>query len=330
MNIIVARTKEVELIERKIGFEGFVTVQLIHAKTGFIKFESTFKNLIVDAGLNYLGTSAQRLSNLLGSGYIAVGTGSTAPGIAQTALVTELGANSRTNSDGGISATTTFGPSNSYIEATVTREYTEAQAIGNLTELGMFSAAAAGTMLFRQLFKDGVGAPTVISKTAAERLRIIYKFRIYPPADVTSTVTISGVVYDYTTRALNIDDNNAWGATGSTLGTGGMLSSFGTWTNFRSEALESNALIIPTNGGVGTVGTTTLSAYTLNNFYRDMATEWAAGTANFATGIGSVLLNASTASGTVVFQTAFITTKVPKTNVDKFTFNQRVSWGRYP
>jgi len=118
------------------------------------------------------------------SQYAAVGTGSTAPDPTQTQLANEIGTSSsprRTNSvpsgeSNGIEALATYG------EYNIRRvfEFTEAQVGGlNLTEWG-FSPVSSynGPLMTRELFRDGVGNPIVLTLATDQRLRLIYRYKI--------------------------------------------------------------------------------------------------------------------------------------------------------
>lgn len=332
------RYRDVMLPPMRIGFKGRFTVELIDAKSGLIKRHLEFDNLITDAGLDYLGTGANYAMNTLINSYMAVGTGSVAPTNADTTLGAEVAA-SRSNSNGGIAEVNGSGPAYAYWYRKITRNFTETIANGNLTELGLFTASTLGTMWCRQLFKDGTGTPTVIVKTNADQLRVTYEIRLYSPADVTiNPFVISGANYSVTTRAVNINDSNAWGVNGP-LNTfwSGVLTNYdtNTYTYPGVQESDSNVLASPTGAPVGArilASSRTLAAYVGGTFYRDTTAIWEPGIANPVGGIGSILgwigyvYNYPTYIG---FQQAF-TPKIPKDNTKRLTYVMRLSWGRYP
>jgi len=118
------------------------------------------------------------------SQYAAVGTGSTAPDPSQTQLVNEIGTSSsprRTNSvptgeSNEIEALATYG------EYNIRRvfEFTEAQVGGlNLTEWGFGPTNARnGPLITRELFRDGLGNPIVLTLDTDQRLRLIYRYKV--------------------------------------------------------------------------------------------------------------------------------------------------------
>jgi hypothetical protein len=195
-----------------------------------------------------------------------------------------------------------------------------------LTEFGTFNGA---TMFSRQLLKDGTGTPTTITKTATDQLWITYEIRLYPPTvDVNSVVTISAVNYDVTTRPMQVNGASAWGAF--------------IWaglTTQRAQTKESNVLLSRTAvsdfaGGSQDQSTITDTPYVSGNYYIETQTVWDITTANWPSGIGCIAhfygSNSGFSTSYQMFQHAFVTTKIPKTNTKKLTLFLRRSWGRYP
>lgn len=93
---------------------------------------------------------------------IAVGTGAT-PSASATQLTTEL-------TRGSVTTTTIDG-------YTIIKEiyFTEAQAIGNLTELGLFCNGATTTAGTGQLFASGAAA---VNKTSTQSLTISFEIEL--------------------------------------------------------------------------------------------------------------------------------------------------------
>ena len=324
MIVLSRKFQDVELPNVSIGIEGWFTVELIHAATGLIKQRLRFKNIITNAGFDAMGNASFILSTAVN--YIAVGTGSSTPTVLQTALDAELG---RTNNNNSTADVITAGPANAYWSLVRTRQFLQAEVNGNLTELGFFNTNPAGTMWNRQLFKVA-GVPTTIVKTSADFLRITYEYRIYSPsADISNTVTISGVGYPYTIRAININQANTWGFDGSSSGP---LNGFGQPWPQLSQAYESNVLVSQTGGNPSgtpqTDSSRAASAYTNGSFQRAISHTYGTATGNFTTGIGSIVLNGRYAGGAILpaFQCAFTTTKLPKDNTKQLVFNSTFSW----
>lgn len=323
------RTREFEIASPRIGVSGYYKAELIRGGKVIGTWEG--ENLITNAGLDaivpFSGTSVLSMLS-----HMAVGTNSTAPANTDTALGAEISPSSsnRTNANGSIADVTGAGASNAYLYLRRVRLFTETQGNGNLTELGWFTASTGGTMFSRMLFKDGGGTPTTITKTSSDQLRVTYEYRIYPPADIVSTVTISAVSYDYRMRAVTLITNGGWPVVNT--GTGAMG---GNITEATCGAQESNTApsattdVSPGYNGTNTARTSfTAASYTNGTFLRDATIVWDPGIANFATGIGAILLSLSS-NGRAAFWLGFTTTKLPKDNTKRLTLNVRYTWGRH-
>jgi hypothetical protein len=124
------------------------------------------------------------------SQYAAVGTGSTAPDPAQTGLVSEV-ARSNTVPSGESNAAEYVSPGVYNIRRVY--EFTEAQ-VGerNLTEWGFAPVSTVGgNLMARELFRDGVGNPVVLTLASDQRLRLIYRYRITLSPTTAQAVTVN-------------------------------------------------------------------------------------------------------------------------------------------
>lgn len=327
--IYVPKKEIVVVGASKVGLKGYFIVERFRGdhrfgiKTGHWEFE----NLIVNGGLDLIGAGTELT---LCMQWLAVGTGSTVPATGDTSLVAEVSPSTthRTQGNGSIADVFASGASFTYWSLKRTRLFVEAQANGNLTELGFFTASTAGTMWTRQLFKDSGGTPTTIVKTSADQLRVTYELRIYTPADATASEVISGVSYTWLVRASKISSASNWGGTGSN----GPLMTLGNVTHMGyADAIETDVLGTSSDGPAGTATTrssTSLAAYTTGTFYRDSSYIWEPGIANYATGVGSIVFWAGSSGGLAqMFQESF-TPKLPKDNTKRLTLVQRLTWGR--
>lgn len=129
----------------------------------------TRPNLVTNVGF------ALAAGRLMGSGapsaptYIAVGTGSTAAAVTDTALGTESAASGLTRANGTASLVTTT-VTNDTAQTTVTFSVSGTVAV---TESGVFNAAApapAGTLLCRQVF-------TAVNVVSGDSLTITWKIK---------------------------------------------------------------------------------------------------------------------------------------------------------
>ena len=158
-----------------------------------------FPNLITTNGGNLLGSGGSYFS------YCSVGSGNTAPTLADTQLQTLVA------TTGTINSTTYGAQSGSPYYGTTTLQYAFAigAAAGNLSEVGVGSGATGLSLFSRALILDGGGSPTTITVLSSEALYVTYQLNHYVPlTDVTGTVVIAGVSYAYTLRAANATTAN--------------------------------------------------------------------------------------------------------------------------
>lgn len=314
------------------GMQGWFEVELIHKPTGLIKQKLRFKNLITDAGLEAIGTGGG--SNTIGSafgtsGYMGVGTGTATPTTSDTGLQAQV---VRTNSKGSpeITPTAGFGPDNDYVFYRTTKVFLPGTGTGNLTEVGIFNSATTGTMLARQLFRDSLGTPITIAKTADDELRVTYEFRLYIMKTTNvSTFTIKGVERTCTTRGYDIDANGRWGD--NSIFTNNLIINLGnTWnhtTGYEINSYSSSAMPILTAPQTGTAtgpSSAGWAAYTGGTRYREQ-------TQTYNPGLGNLTIGSTTWGSGTIWYAPYITTIEPavvKTNTERFTFTGRMSWGR--
>lgn len=319
------RTREIVADAHRVGLEGWFTVSLIHARSGLIARELHFRNLIVDGGRELLGTST--LDTALA--YFAVGTSSTAPATGQTTLGAEV---FRTNSTGGFADTAgVWSAGNIYLSAKRTRVFTEAQANGNLTEVGILNAATAGTMFCRSLLKDAGGFPTTITKTSEFQLRIEYEVRLYPPngwGDYTFDTLVNGVSRTLTARPLGASNILAWHVFnfGGAPDVGG--SPVTAVNNSRFNVLTTDATLRTADAVALTAAVAATSrvntAYGAGALYREQTQDWSGAVAN-TTNYFLWGWNGQLATFQALFPVA-----LTKTNVQKFVIVARSHWDRRP
>jgi hypothetical protein len=269
----------------KARVQGEFVVELIH-RSGIIKRRLVFPNLITDSGLNLLNNST--LSTLGLMSWVGVGTGSTEPAVTDTILDNQVGNRTNTASvgDGEFSNS---GGSITWWERQISRLFDFAEANGNLTELGFFTAATGGTMFARQLFRDEFNDPTTITKTADDQLRIIYRYRIFIPTtdEFHANQDIGGNNYDVTVGSVGRGGTTAWGSSGS----GMLLNSMATAASLGAAsavAFQNAAFPANRNNNAELSGSSAAStarsnnpAYVPGSFERNIEWQWGASVANF-------------------------------------------------
>ena len=134
---------------------GKVSIKL-YGPDGKLKQSEESANTVVTAGKNYLAAwlddSSQSTPFM---SYIAIGTGTTAPTVGDTALQTEV-----VRKQGVLSSATNVW------QNTVT--FGNGEGSGAITETGLFSEASAGTMFARKTF-------SAINKASADNLVITWQ-----------------------------------------------------------------------------------------------------------------------------------------------------------
>jgi hypothetical protein len=123
-------------------------------ENGQIKHEQEVKNLVVTVGKNFIASRMKDTTDDAMS-HMAIGSGTTAANVADTALETSLGRVSLTS--------TTVTNNNVAYVAT----FPAGTGTGAVTEAGLFNASSGGDMLCRTVF-------SVINKGAADTLGITW------------------------------------------------------------------------------------------------------------------------------------------------------------
>lgn len=309
-----------------IGVKGVITAEVVHAATGHVRQRLTFPNTLTTAFLDRLMGGQSTMSSVFGHDafnnnkmYLGVGTGGSDPTPAQTSLDAQVGG--RTRNNGGFLSTTAAGNGWLYWYTRTTWVFTEAEANGNLTELGGFLSSSGGTMVFRQLFRDALGTPVVVTKTASDQLRIIYEFRHYLPATVSgAALTIGGVEYQVDSRPSSASQQVTWAPA---------LTSFGAWST--NPALI-RAWENPWTGGItagwpsgasALASALTHAAYVAGSLVRETEVRWEPGVANYTNGIACV--NAQPPMGGDSYVVFNITPRIPKLDTQRLLLTVQTS-----
>jgi hypothetical protein len=265
-------------------------------------------NLILDTGLNLLGTTAM-LSRC------HVGTSNTAANVAQTALLGWVAASNSQQEN------VTYQQSTApYFGTRVIRyRFNQGVATGNLNEVGVGSETTNTNMWSRAVIVDEFAVPTTITVLSDEVLDVTYELRLYPPlVDGSGTISISGTNYDVTWRAAAVT-NIQWS---QWIGSSVSFSPQG--SNYTVYSGLMNASITGTPSGTSSSQTPVNVAYSNNSLQRD-------GTVSYGLNEGNVGGIKSSYSHTTLgaFQFQF-NNVIPKDNTKTLTLTHRISWSRYP
>lgn len=298
------------MVDIEIGVSGRYILRRM--KDGEVLQELEFSNLVLDGGLSMLaGTSA-----VYPWAFCRVGTGSSPESASQTALDSQAGSISGVSARG-------LNTTDRYLYIRLTYTWGVGAVTGNLSEVGVGTAATGNTLFSRALIKDMMGAPTTITVLSDEQLQVVYELRLYQPAGDMFTGSVGG--YACTMRASLDTSDTAWKFDGSAS----VLNAFGAQPlasymyydgviGASSGSPSGASATLVASGASFT--STPVSPGVVDVFFRAPV-----GTANFAGGVRSVKLNA----GPGTFQCQF-DPAIPKTNTDRLDLTFRFSVTRRP
>lgn len=272
-----------------------------------------FDNLILDAGLNRLGTGGaiDRMS---------VGSGNSTPTVGQTALDALLGTTT-SQSTSPVRGYDSVG--NQYVFIRWTYRFAAGVVVGNVAEVG----AGWSTGLFsRALIKDSDGSPTTVTVLSDETLDVIYEVRVYLPSDVTDTLTISGVTHNIVLRPEQISNlsSSYWDFnTGFNSGLGSPNSSAGGGQTYGPGALG-GILVAP--GGAAISGS---SAFAGVGSYVNNSNERIYRNTFGLTSGNAPIYNMSFYSRIGAYKASF-DPPIAKDNTKVLTIDWKITWARRP
>tara|TARA_Y100000004_G_C8915156_1_gene412747 strand:- start:324 stop:767 length:444 start_codon:yes stop_codon:yes gene_type:complete len=136
---------------------GKLTIEIKNDKGTVIETREV-KNLVVDAGLDYIA-SRMKDTTATAMSHMAIGTGSTAAAAADTTLGTEADRNALTS-------TTVTDNAVAYVAS-----FAAGEGTGAITEAGIFNASSGGTLLCRTVF-------SVVNKGASDSMTITWTVTI--------------------------------------------------------------------------------------------------------------------------------------------------------
>lgn len=285
-----------------------------------------FDNLILDQGLEYLGTNAAAGTEYA-IRYCRLGTGATAPANNQTVLDTQVAVSSGTPSG---NSCTNEGAATYRSTQTVYWAFAQGDVVGNIAEIGVGWNTTGATLFSRALILDGNGDATTITLVAIDQLTVYYRLRFTPPlTDTTGTLTLSGTGYDYTLRIANV----------TTFLVGSGASSIGRIYSTFFKFYGDNTLAFPSTSTIGAITgqpsgsaaspnapSSTFDAYTPASYTQRSTSTYGITSLNASGGIGAILVRTPSY---ISFQAVF-DTPIPKDNTKTLTFGIDISWGRGP
>lgn len=250
-------------IERGLSSIGAnVLVVLRDANTGRIKAVRTVHNMVHNAYLDGLMVGAGNLAAAATS--FAATSSSTTPAAGDASIGAELaGGRATTDPGGGGGGYVNNFPDYAYRR--VARRFTAAQANGSIAKLGVYSAAAGGTLWASAVLVNLSGVPTPLTKTAADTLDVVWEFRLFVQYETTSTPTIAGVPRTVVMGPVNMNANRD-----SMLNTGWDFTSASTWRRNLSAELPALMFTRTASTAGGTLVAQSAAAYVNGSFTRDI------------------------------------------------------------
>jgi len=195
-----------------------------------------------------------------------------------------------------------------YGEYSFIRRFAAGTGTGTVREVGIAWATGGSSLFSRALVVDASGTPTEVSKASDEILDVEYIYRVYPPMeDVTGTITISTVDYDYVIRPRNVSDMDSlspWNPQTQLEFAGFYATTVSSFAS--SSTLGARTASFSLAAGNSNYSTTTsLSAYTDSSLQRDCQYAWTVSAGNVGGGIKSIGVNVHQGSTAAKFQCEF-------------------------
>lgn len=282
-----------------------------------------FPNLITNQGLDRMGNNSDYLFAC------QVGQGNTPPAFTDTGLASYLVGTTTTTSrvsSPGVSP-------DWFNKQTTVFRFAVGDAAGNLTEVGIGWATSGSNLFSRALILDGLGNPTTITVLPSEILDVTYEFRTYPPlSDSAGVVNISGINYNFTVRAAEVDTikgsntSVGWGMVSGSFGTaaGGTSGNAGSGLSTAYTGAIGPITGIPAGSASGTSAIFPASAYVNGTYRRDYSMTFGVTELNVAGGILSQVF----AYAWFTYQVQY-TPAIPKDNTKTLVLNARHTWARH-
>lgn len=276
-----------------------------------------FKNIITNYALNSIGKDTGTYNFLE---YCHVGTSAVAPAATQSALQAWT---AQTNTLQGSIVTQAATVTDPVYRYTKTWRFGQGVAQGVLAEIGVGQAQIAGEYLWsRALILDAAGNPTTITVLADEYLDCRYTVEMQiPTTDEIGSITINGVVHNYTSRVALI---GSWNVT-SFIG-GGYSNPF-TLSSVAGFDGVMGAIDGQPSGNQGSFASPVDDAYVDASYQRFTSVTAGLNDANLAAGIKSMRYYWAKTVGSAIYQVQFDPV-IPKNNTETLTLKFKLSWAR--
>lgn len=311
------------IITSTLGLRGLFKIEKmnIHTKER-VEVAPWQDNLILNRGLNALGSSQQR--DLDGWMYaLAVGSGSTPPAITDTGLVAKVAQAERSTASGASTSGTVLGD-NPYGWTRKTYEFAAGRAAGNLSELGIKYYTDDNLLNTRALIKDSSGNPTTITVLSDEILIVTYEVRMYVDmTDKTYNITVKGVPTVVTVRPSQISSGNNWFTPSGDIAFSDYV--WGYYWYYNGTGLGVGPV---TGEPTGTMISFSDRSLTYHTYVADSYRFEVTAALTIANAAGRKITGAKGVSACIPFQVGF-SPGFDKTNAETVALRMGVAWGRY-
>jgi hypothetical protein len=318
--IYIPKTKEI-IVNHKCLMVG--EFRLYKGREGQPRIKiADFKNLILDVGLNAIGSYY-----IAPIRYCFVGTGTSTPAVTQA----QLDAPSHSS---GLSVSRGYDffvdGSEPYTQCPFTGRFAPGAFGGNvnLAEIGIGPNSTNTGLFSRARILDLTGTPTTITVLADEYLDIEYVIKMYPPLiDLTGSVLISGVNYNWTSRASMISSISYWRPGMLNAINNPFMYSVTAYTNV--TALGTIYQGISGSGMTQAGATTAALPYLDNSLRRESTASWSLTQANSTNGISGFTMSFGNATyGGIASYQMQVNPPIPKDETKSMILNFATSWGR--
>jgi len=275
-----------------------------------------FKNLILNSGLDFLGTNEpENVGLATGYQWCKVGTGSTAPAVTQTALVAQI---AEANNFGPVVKTGPDSP-NYIMQNTVFYQFEIGEIVATIAEIGVGWTSGVGSLFSRALILDESGNPSPITLTSIDQLQVYYRLNFVPfTTDFPGSFVIGTTTYNYTGRHAMIGAFDPFVIPRSFNGYLSLARAYG--TDFELGPITG----LPTGTSLGLSSSKTVGSYTNGNYYLDITYTWEP---DNGVGVGGIKGLDFDMTGGNYFQIELVN-PIPKTNTQRLTLTIRNSWAR--
>jgi len=294
------------MIKFKTTLAGYYKIEAVRPDGTVRLLSDWFPNLILDAGLNRIGTVSTWLN------YCQLGSGNSVPVETQTALDSLVATN---NSSTELSGSNGIPPY--YTWLTKVFKFDAGVAAGDLSEVGV-GWSTSGSLFSRSLILDIAGNPTTTTVLSDETLYVTYHIkRFLPGVDNSGTFIVDGTTHTYESRSAMINSITYWPLyhdvtthAGNTSGGAVYNGSIGLIT------------LIPT-GSSSNATTHSHTAYSSGSYTGEIVLNWNLTAGNFSGGVSACMVNFC--GGCYQFN---ISPSIMKTSDYLLSLTFQCTWGR--